>query len=75
VTINGLVGLYSEPGRPIVLAAFGAEAVGGALHDLSPEVQKVGFFPVDDLPPLAFPKDRGIIETWVQLQEALPPKA
>jgi 8-oxo-dGTP diphosphatase len=75
VTINGLVGLYSEPGRPIVLAAFSAEAVGGALHDLSPEVQNVGFFPVDDLPPLAFPKDRGIIETWVQLQETLPPKA
>ena len=71
VVINGLVGLYSEPGRPIVLAAFSAEAVGGALHHRSPEVQEVGFFPVDALPPLAFPRDRGIIETWVQLQGTL----
>lgn len=71
VTINGLVGLYSEPGRAIVLAAFSAQAVGGTLHNRCPEVQEVGFFPVDALPPLAFPRDRIIIETWVQLQGTL----
>ena len=71
VTINGLVGLYSESGRPIVLAAFSAERVGGELHDKSPEVQGVRFFPVNDLPPLAFPRDRSIIDTWVQLQGTL----
>ena len=37
----------------------------------SPEVQVVRVFPVKDLPPLAFPKDRTIIEAWVQLQGTL----
>ena len=71
VTIKDLVGLYSTEGRPIVLAAFSAEVVGGELHDRSPEVQEVGFFPVSDLPPLAFPQDRGIIEAWLQLNRTL----
>ncbi len=66
VAIKDLVGLYSTEGRPIVLAAFSADVVGGELHDRSPEVQEVGFFPVNNLPPLAFAKDRSIIDTWVK---------
>ena len=66
VTIKNLVGLYSEKGRAIVLAVFSAEWIGGKLHNQSPEVQEVGFFTVNNLPPLAFPRDRRIIDAWVQ---------
>ncbi len=66
VAIKDLVGLYSEKGRSIVLAVFNAEWVGGKLHNRSPEVQEVSFFAVNHLPPLAFPRDQTIIDTWVQ---------
>ena len=66
VAVKDLVGLYSQRGQTIVLAVFNAEWVDGQLHDLSPEVEKVGFFAVDNLPPLAFPRDLGIIETWAR---------
>ncbi len=66
VTIKNLVGLYSEKGQAIVLAVFSAEWVGGKPHNQSPEVQEVRFFAVNNLPPLAFPRDRRIIDTWVQ---------
>ena len=66
VIIKDLVGLYSQQGHTIVLAVFNAEWVDGQLHDLSPEVEKVGFFAVNNLPPLAFPRDLKVIDTWVR---------
>jgi 8-oxo-dGTP diphosphatase len=68
VTITGMVGLFSEEGLPVVLAAFvgridGGRAVAG--H----EVSEVGFFPPEELPPLAFPRDRKILEKWRRLRE------
>lgn len=69
VTITGLVGLFSAPGRPIVVAAYGATAVGGALTTESWEIDGAGYFSVDDLPPLAFPQDDRIIAQWVEMFE------
>ena len=69
VNITGLVGLYSAPGRPIVVAAYGASAVGGALSTQSWEIDGAGYFSVEDLPPLAFPQDHGIIAQWVAMLE------
>ena len=66
VVIKDLVGLYSQEGHAIVLAVFNGEWVDGHLHDLSPEVENVGFFAVNNLPPLAFPRDLRIIDTWVR---------
>ncbi|MCY4624284.1 MAG: NUDIX domain-containing protein [Chloroflexi bacterium] len=67
VTITGLVGLFSASGRPIVVAAYGATAVGGALTTDSWEIDGAGYFSVDNLPPLAFPQDDRIIAKWVEM--------
>ena len=55
-----LVGLYSRPGDPVLLAAYSVEAEGEPTAH-SPEVQEAAFFPWNALPPLAFPRDQGII--------------
>ena len=70
VTITGLVGLFSVSGRPIVVAAYGARAVGGGLTTESWEIDGAGYFSVDDLPPLAFPQDDRIIAQWVQMMDS-----
>ena len=63
VKTDGLVGLFSEAGNPVMVAVFAAHEVGGLLHP-GPETLKVGFFPVEELPPLAFPRDEEILGRW-----------
>ncbi|MYC29342.1 MAG: NUDIX hydrolase [Chloroflexi bacterium] len=63
VDVDGLVGLFSEPGRPVIVAAFNGIERGGQLVS-GPETLDVGFFALDSLPPMAFPGDSGILETW-----------
>ncbi len=67
VEIIGLVGLFSEDGHPVVVAAFDCrktrgEAVAG------PEVSELGFFSLEALPPLAFPRDIVILKAWQGLR-------
>jgi len=59
-----LLGLYSEPGQPVIVAAFAARETGGVLT-VGPETLDVGFFPTDNLPPLAFPRDQEILQLWM----------
>ncbi len=63
VDITGLLGIFSEEGHPVVLAAFNAQEVGGEAKP-GPEVSELGFFLLDELPPLAFPRDPIILEAW-----------
>lgn len=63
VEICSLLGLYSEAGHPVVVAAYTAKETGGVLK-AGPESQEVGFFRIDDLPPLAFPRDKLILQQW-----------
>ena len=63
VEVGGLVGLFSQRGETVILAAYNARLLGGVLS-AGPEVLKVAFFPPSDLPSLAFPRDRQIIEAW-----------
>jgi 8-oxo-dGTP diphosphatase len=60
VEIERLIGLFSEAGNPVMVAAFLAREVGGVLKT-GDEALAVEFFDVHDLPPLAFPRDRLII--------------
>lgn len=63
VEIGDLVGLFSESGDDVVLAVFAARAVGGeprAADDLS----ELGWYTVAELPELAFPRDRQILDAW-----------
>ena len=63
VEIEELLGLYSEPNNPIVLAVYIARAVGGTL-DAGDEVSEVGLFSIDEMPELAFPNDVHILKDW-----------
>lgn len=63
VVVERLVGLFSQQGHPVIVAAFAARETGGFL-EAGPEAQEVGFFPLDCLPPLAFTKDTEILAEW-----------
>ena len=63
VEIDRLVGLFSESGNPVMVAAFAATETGGQLTT-GPETLDLGFVSLDDLPPLAFPRDEQIWARW-----------
>ena len=63
VEVSRLVGLFSEAGNPVMVAAFAARELGGELKT-GPETLDVGFFSLDELPPLAFPRDEQIWARW-----------
>ena len=58
-----LVGLFSEEGDPVIVAVYSSQETGGAL-EAGPEALEVGFFDIDDLPELAFPRDREVLAKW-----------
>jgi len=65
ITITELtsLGIVSERGEVVVLAAYHASAPEQALIKSS-ESLDIGAFDPDDLPPLAFHRDRRIIDLW-----------
>ena len=71
VAVDGLLGLFSLPGDPVIVAAFAARETGGALAP-GPEALETAFFPPDALPELAFNRDTEILARW-QAKSPLPP--
>ena len=67
VEIDQLIGLFSDAGNPVVVAAYAAIEVGGELAP-GPESLDVRFFALDDLPPLAFPRDEQILRRWQRIR-------
>jgi ADP-ribose pyrophosphatase YjhB (NUDIX family) len=63
VAIEGLVGVYSTAGEPVVLVVYAARYLSGQ-PTAGPEVSQIGVFPPDALPPMAFAHDRTIIQNW-----------
>ena len=63
VDVTRLLGVYSRAGDPVVLAAYAADVVGGALR-AGDEVSEVGLFDPDALPPLPFFHDATILADW-----------
>ena len=74
VEIDSLLGLYSEPENPVVLAVYVTRAVGGHLR-AGDEMSDVGLFAVDAMPELAFPNDHRILADWNALQRVSSPLA
>jgi 8-oxo-dGTP diphosphatase len=70
VSAEYLLGLYSEEDNPIVLAAYVARPVGGALG-IGEEVSEVGLFEPTALPELAFAHDRTIMGEWARYEITL----
>lgn len=68
VEVGQLVGLFSEAGHPVVVAAFTATEAGGVL-EAGPEALEVGFFELDGLPEMAFPRDPLILDRWREMQD------
>ena len=63
VDAGDLIGLFSEPGNPVMVAVYIARETGGTLA-AGPEALEVGFFDLDRLPDLAFPRDREVLAKW-----------
>jgi ADP-ribose pyrophosphatase YjhB (NUDIX family) len=63
VALNRLLGVYSSRAAPVVLVAFAASVRCG-VAEAGDETQAVGWFPVDELPPLPFPHDDTIMRDW-----------
>ena len=66
VAIEGFIGLFSEAGSPVIVAAFSAAETGGVLQ-AGPEALDVNFFDLHALPPLAFPRDALMLDRWHEL--------
>ena len=62
VRCGPLLGLHSEEGNAVVLAAYRLSATGGELRPNLKEVQDARWHPLHTLPPLAFPRDVHVIE-------------
>lgn len=69
INLDGLVGVYSQPDRPVVLVVYAGTMIGGELTFENHEVQDVGFFDLNDLPPLAFEHDQDIIRDWLSKKD------
>ena len=68
VSAKWLVGLYSQPGKPVVLSVWHAEVEGGHLRPRE-ETLDVSCFALDQMPRLAFEHDSRIIDDWLSGQK------
>jgi 8-oxo-dGTP diphosphatase len=65
IHLTGLVGVYSDPGNPVVLVVYAGEIEGGEPTPDGHEVKEVRRFALDALPDgLAFPHDRRVLADW-----------
>jgi ADP-ribose pyrophosphatase YjhB (NUDIX family) len=65
VRLTHLLGVYSEPGNPVVLIVYTGEVGVDVMPTIQEEeISAIGYFRPDDLPPLAFAHDKAIIADW-----------
>jgi ADP-ribose pyrophosphatase YjhB (NUDIX family) len=65
VTLTHLLGVYSEPGNPVVLIVYTGDVPASAAPVIQEaEIAAIGYFAPDALPPLAFSHDARIIADW-----------
>jgi 8-oxo-dGTP diphosphatase len=72
LALEGLVGVYSERGNPVLLIVYAAR-----IHPDSPplalnhENSEIASFPPDDFPEMAFSHDRTIVADWRRTRATL----
>jgi 8-oxo-dGTP diphosphatase len=65
VRLTHLLGVYSEPGNPVVLIVYTGEVAPNEEPTVqADEISAIGYFHPTDLPPLAFDHDRAIVGDW-----------
>ena len=64
VGLDGLVGVYSLEGSPVVLVVYSAHIIGGEVA-VGHDALAVQTFRLDDLPPMPFPHDEQILKDWL----------
>jgi 8-oxo-dGTP diphosphatase len=68
VVVGDLIGLFSSDGETVVLAVYEAiSAVGEPCA--GDDLTEVGWFASSELPELAFPRDRRIMDAWLSARE------
>lgn len=67
VTLGPLLGVWSSSGEPVVLLAYGAHVEDGSEPVAGDDLNRVAWWPISDLPPLAFPHDEAILAAWTRL--------
>ena len=70
VELIGLVGVYSEPGNPVIVISYAAELRGGSLRADDDLIELQAFDP-ERLPDMAFPHDTRIVQDWLALRRRL----
>lgn len=68
VRIGRLVGLYSQAGEPVMLAVYAASIVHGR-PVAGDDLDALGFYALEALPELAFPRDRQVLADWAAGRE------
>jgi len=63
IVVENLVGLYSSDGETVVLAVY--EATSDGEPHAGDDLTEVGWFTPSELPELAFPRDRRILDAWL----------
>ena len=63
VRLDALLGVYSEPGEPVVFIAYAGTIVDGE-PVAGDEAFEVAFFAPDALPELPFPHDARVVAAW-----------
>ncbi len=64
IIVGDLVGLYSSDGETVVLAVYEATFATGEPH-AGDDLVEVAWFAITELPELAFPRDRRILDEWL----------
>ena len=67
VEIGDLIGLFSSDGETVVLAVYAAGSAAGE-PKAGDDLTEIGWFTAQDLPELAFPRDRRIMDAWLSAQ-------
>jgi ADP-ribose pyrophosphatase YjhB (NUDIX family) len=62
--LDGLVGVYSTRGDPVVLVVYAGSILDGEPRPDGHEVSEVRRFALDALPELAFPHDLQVLAEW-----------
>jgi 8-oxo-dGTP diphosphatase len=67
IVVGDLIGLYSTDGETVVLAVYEATSIGEPCA--GDDLTELGWFAPSELPELAFPRDKRILDAWLSARK------